>query len=56
MAAGLDRFSLPSIDPSTVIAPPGESRQRKYFLLQRVVRRDRHFSRSVHLRHLSQEG
>lgn len=56
MAAWLDRFSLSSIGPPTVCAPPGESRQGQYFLLQRVVGGDRHFSRAVHFRHLSQEG
>jgi len=56
MAAWLDCFSLPSIDPSTVCASPGESRQGQYFLFQRVVGGDRHFSRTIHLRHLLQKG
>jgi hypothetical protein len=56
MAAWSDRFSLPSIDPSTVCASPGESRQGQYFPLQRVVGCDRHVSRAVHFSHLSQEG
>jgi hypothetical protein len=55
MAAWLDCFSLSSIDPPTGCAPPGEWGQGQYFLLQRVVGGDRHFSRAVHFRHFSQK-
>jgi hypothetical protein len=35
---------------------PSKSRQGQDFLFQRVVGRDRYFSRTIHLRHLFQEG
>lgn len=55
MSLRLDRFPLSPVETSAVDALPDESRQGDHFLLQRVIRRDSHFSRTIDLRHFPQK-